>query len=100
MCLDELLNKQLHQYFNQEFNECLADDRKVMSLEDRKALSVYEESAIVVNHNHQIAISWRSQKLCLPNNHAMAEHRLKHLRGRLVRDHDRRKKYSKFIEDL
>ena len=46
MCSDDSLNKQLHQYFNQEFNECLAVDRKMMSLEDRKALSVYEESAL------------------------------------------------------
>ena len=62
MCSDDSLNEQLHQYFNQEFNECLADDRKMMSLQDRKALSVYEESALVVNHHYQIAIPWRSQK--------------------------------------
>ena len=100
MCSDNSLNEQLHQYFNQDFNECLADDRKMMSLEDRKALLVYEESALVVNHHYQIAIPWRSQKPCLPNNRAMTEHPLKHLRRRLVRDLVHRKKYSKFIEDL
>ena len=81
---DDSLNKQFHQYLNQEFNECLADDRKMMSLEDRKTLYVYEESALVVNHHYQIAIPWRSQKPCLPNNRVMAEHRLKHLRRGLV----------------
>ena len=100
MCSDDSLNDQLHQYFNQEFNECLADDRKMMSLEDRKALSVYEESAFVVNHHYQITTPWRRQKPCLPNNRTMAEHRLKQLRRRFVRDPDHRKKYSKFIKDL
>ena len=66
MCSDDSLNKQLHQYVNQAFNECLADDRKMMSLEDKKSESVYEKSVLVVNHHYQIAISWRSQKLCLP----------------------------------
>ena len=60
MCSDDSLNEQLHQYFNQEFNECLADDRKMMSLEDRKALSVYEGSALLAKHHYQIAIPRRS----------------------------------------
>ena len=86
MCSDDSSKEQLHQYFNQELNEYLADDRKMVSLEDRKALSVYEESALVVNHHYQIAIPWRSQNSCIPNNHAMTEHQLEHLRRRLMRD--------------
>ena len=62
LCSDDSLNEQLHRYFNNEFSESLADDRKSMSLEDRKALSVYEESATEVNQHYQIGIPWRSLK--------------------------------------
>ena len=41
---EDLISKQLDQFFNFEFNESLADMKNGMSQEDKKALSVFEES--------------------------------------------------------
>ena len=43
---------------------------------------------------------WRSTSTCLPNNKSVAEHRLKLLQKRLIKNEDLRKKYTDFIEDL
>ena len=97
---DDDLSEQLRQYFNRDFNESIADEQKMMSLEDRRALSVFQESAQIVDGHYQIAIPWRNPEVCLPNNRPMAEHRLRQLRKRLIKDPDMLKKYSNFIDDL
>ena len=97
---DDDLSEQLRQYFNRDFNESIADEQKMMSLEDRRALSVFQGSAQIVDGHYQIAIPWRNPEVCLPNNRPMAEHRLRQLRKRLIKDPDMLKKYSNFIDDL
>eukprot|EP00112_Aurelia_sp_Birch-Aquarium-sp1_P012064 Seg2533.1 transcript_id=Seg2533.1/GoldUCD/mRNA.D3Y31 product="hypothetical protein" protein_id=Seg2533.1/GoldUCD/D3Y31 len=68
------------------FNESLADDGKMMSVQDKHALEIFEESAQLVNGHYQIAIPWKQGQPCMPNNRRIAEQRLGHLKRRLVRD--------------
>lgn len=97
---DEILSNQLKHYFNQDFNESLADDGKMMSVQDKRALEIFEESAQLVNGHYQIAIPWKQGQPCMPNNRRIAEQRLRHLKRRLVGDPALKQKYANFIDDL
>ena len=41
----DLLSKQLQEYFNHEFDDCISDDRRLMSANDKRALKIFEASA-------------------------------------------------------
>ena len=41
---DDLLSNQLKRYFNQQFNESMFVDVKMMSVEGKCALKIFEES--------------------------------------------------------
>ena len=57
-----------------------------MSVEDKRALQIFEKSAQLVKGHYQIAIPWRQNQPCMPNNRKIAEQRLRYLKRRL--DHD------------
>jgi len=97
---DELLSIQLKRYFNQEFNESIAVAGKNMSVEDKRALQIFEKSAQLVKGHYQIAIPWRQNQPCMPNNRKIAGQRLRYLKRRLDHDPVLRKKYTNFINDL
>ena len=97
---DEFLSNQLKNYFNQDFNESLADDGKMMSVQDKRALKIFEESAHLVNGHYQIAILWKQGQPCMPNNRRLAEQRLGHLKRRLILDPALKQRYANFIDDL
>ena len=98
--VDDDLQKQLMQYFNQEFSEPLNSERKSMSVNDKKAMKIMEDSLSFVHGHYQMAIPWKDEKPCLPNNRSMAEGRLGHLKKKLSRDSTMRVKYADFIDDL
>ena len=50
--------------------------------------------------HYQIDLHWRDDVRCLPNNRAMAEHRLKLLRKRLLKNPDLCSKNSAFVDIL
>ena len=83
-----------------EFNDSLLDNTKEMSLDDKRALEIMESSAVHKEGHYEIALPWRYSPSCLPNNRVLAEHRLKLLRRRLVKDPDLFQKYSSFIDNL
>ena len=97
---DEFLSNQLKNYFNQDFNESLADERKMMSVQDKRALKIFEESAHLVNGHYQIAIPCKQGQPCMPNNRRLAEQRLGHLKRRLILDPALKQRYANFIDDL
>ena len=97
---DELLSNQLKLYFNHEFNESIAVAGKTMSVEDKRSLQIFENSAQLVKGHYQIAIPWRQDQPCMPNNRQIAEQRLSYLKKRLDRDPILKKKYTNFIDDL
>ena len=49
---DDPLSNQLKRYFNQEFDESIADHTKAMSVEDKHALKIFEESAQLVKSHY------------------------------------------------
>ncbi|XP_065068249.1 uncharacterized protein LOC135693649, partial [Rhopilema esculentum] len=97
---DNHLYDQLKKYFNQEFEESIVDNKKMMSVEDSRALAVFENSVCLHEGHYHIAIPWKHNPPNLPNNRPMAQKRLEYLRCRLERDPDLKQRYSNFIDDL
>ena len=94
------LSEQLRKYFNHEFDDCISDDKKMMSANDKKALKIFEESAKLCDGHYVLAIPWKKSQPCLPNNRSVAESRLMYLRRKLSRNNDLCTKYAEFIDDL
>ena len=70
-----------------------------MSREDLKAVEIMERTTVLNEDHYRIELPWKSQQPSLPNNRALAEHRLKLLRKRFCRDPDLFGKYSSVIDD-
>ncbi|XP_067036266.1 uncharacterized protein [Acropora muricata] len=60
----------------------------------------YEESARLLDGHYEIAIPWKFHPPGLPNNRPLAEHHLRLLRRRLVKDPELYSRYSAFMSDL
>ena len=71
-----------------------------MSKEDKRALSIMNESICFKEGHYQINLPWKDDVPCLPNNRAMAEHCLKLLHRRLLKNPDLRSQYSAFMDSL
>ena len=97
---DAELDHMFQRFCNMEFNDSLLDNTKEMSLDDKRALEIMESSAVHKEGHYEIALPWRYSPSCLPNNRVQAEHRLKLLRRRFVKDPDLFQKYSSFIDNL
>ena len=81
---DEYLCSQFKSYFNQDFSESIADDKKNLSVQDKHALKTFEESVQLVNGHYQIAIPWKEGQPCMPKNRQVAEKCLEYLQRRLI----------------
>ena len=97
---DAELDHMFQRFCNMEFNDSLLDNTKEMSLDDKRALEIMESSAVHKEGHYEIALPWRYSPSCLPNNRVLAEHRLKLLRRRFVKDPYLFQKYSFFIDNL
>ena len=97
---DEELNQQFRTFCNWEFSDSIYVSEPAMSKEDKRALSIMKESICLKEGHYQIDLPWKDDVPCLPNNRAMAEHRLKLLRRRLHKNPDLRLKYSAFMDSL
>eukprot|EP00794_Sanderia_malayensis_P006686 gene6686-biopygen5463 len=62
----DFLSEQLKKYFNHEFDDCISDDRKLMSANDKKALKVFEESAKLKNGHYVWQFPGRIHNLAFP----------------------------------
>ena len=83
-----------------KFYDSLLDNKREMSLDDKSALKIMESSAVHKEGHYEIALPWKYWPSSLPNNRVLADHRLKLLRRRLVKDPDLFQKYSAFIDSL
>ena len=97
---DTELDYQFKQYCNMEFNDSLVDTEKAMSLEDKNALDNMESTVTLKEGHYEIALPWRRPSPCLPNNRALAEHKLKLLKRRPTKDSELVQKYSAYIDNL
>ena len=55
----DLLSKQLQEYFNHEFDDCISENRRMMSANDKRALKIFEESARLLDGHYTIAVPWK-----------------------------------------
>lgn len=96
---DIQLEKQFKKFCEQEFSDSIVDATAQMSREDLKAIEIMEQTTVLNVNHYQMELPWKSQQPSLPNNRALAEHRLKLLKKRLCRDPDLFGKYSSVIDD-
>ena len=97
---DEELTQQFRTFCDWEFSDSICANKPAMFKEDKRALSIMKELICLKEGHYQIDLPWRDDVPCLPNNRAMAEHRLKLLRKRLLKNPDLCSKYSAFMDSL
>ena len=97
---DDELSQQFTRFCNQEFSDSAYDKGAGMSKEDLHATSIMEQSVKLQAGHYEVALPWRSTPPSLPNNRPLAEHRLKLLRRRLLKNQELHSKYSAFMDDL
>ena len=96
---DIQLEKQFKKFCELEFSDSIVDPTAQMSREDLKAVKIMEQTTVLNVNHYQMELPWKSQQPSLPNNRALAEHRLKLLRKTLCRDPDLFGKYLSVIDD-
>ena len=72
----EMLSYQFKRLNDAEFSESLLCTKQALSVEDHRALAILESSARKVDGHYQLALPWRFQTPCLPNNRSVAARRL------------------------
>ena len=97
---DNTLSKQFEKFCNAEFNDSSFDNKLAMSVEDLRAVNIMETSIQLVNGHYELAMPWKHFPPHLPNNRPLAEHRLRLLKKRLVRNPDLFAKYAESMDNL
>ena len=97
---DNELSQQFAKFCNLEFSDSVYDKDPGMSKEDLHAMNIMEQSVKLKEGHYEIALPWRNVPPNLPDNRPLAEHRLKLLRRRLLKNQELLLKYSSFMEDL
>ncbi|XP_068716993.1 uncharacterized protein [Montipora capricornis] len=97
---DEELSQQFTRFCNQEFSDSAYDKDAAPSKEDSHAISIMQQSVKLKSGHYEVALPWRNTPPNLLNNRPLAEHRLKLLRRRLLKDEELHSKYSAFVDDL
>ena len=83
-----------------EFNDSVYSNKSSMSSNDRRALDIMKATAQLRDGHYEIALPWISDPPCLENNRSVAEHRLKLLKKRLLKDAELLTKYRENVEGL
>ena len=94
----EMLSNQFKRLYNAEFSESLSCSKPAFSVEDHRALAILESSARMVDGHYQLALPWRFQTPCLPNNRSVAARRLQALKRRFLADPVLFEKYKDTID--
>lgn len=97
---DNEFSQQFAKFCNLEFSDSVYDKDPGMSKEDLHAMNIMEQSVKLKEGHYEIALPWRNVPPNLPDNRPLAEHRLKLLRRRLLKNQELLLKYSSFMEDL
>ena len=97
---DTELSEQFRSYCNMEFNDSVYGGKPSLSQNDKRALELMQETCVWQEGHYTIALPWKEDPPCIENNRSLAEHRLRLLKKRLLKDSDLRVKYTTCIEDL
>ena len=87
------LTVQLEKFWKSDFGDSLTSNKPCMSIDDCKALRTMERSLKKVEGHYQVALPWKNQSPCIPNNRVLAEHRLNLLKKKLLSDKEISNKY-------
>ena len=80
------LSNQFKRLYNAEFSESLSCSKPAFSVEDHRVLAILESFSRMVDGHYQLALPWRFQTPCLPNNRSVAARRLQALKRRFLAD--------------
>ena len=97
---DKLLSKQFQESCDHDFKDSLADVSKKMSQKDVKAMKIMDATVKLKDGHYKMELPLEDTSAHFPDNHTMAEHRLKMLERRLKKDECLHKRYTRFMEDL
>ena len=97
---EEELSQQPRTFCNWKSSDSICVNELAMSKEDKHALSIMKELTCFKEGHYQIDLPWKDNVPCLPKTWAMAEHCLKLLCRRLLKNPDLRLKYSAFMDSL
>ena len=97
---DTELSEQFQSYCNMEFNDSVYGGKPSLSQNDKRALEIMQETCILQDGHYTIALPWKQDPPSIENNRSVAEHRIRLLKKRLLKDSDLRVKYTSCIEDL
>ena len=97
---DLQLNEQFKNYCNMGFKDSAYGEATLMSTNDKRALEILSDSIELKDGHYQIALPWKNDPPLLENNRSVAQHRLKLLKRRLLRDPELKSKYQDCIADL
>jgi len=96
---DVILQQQLERMWTTDFNDKSREHKEAMSVEDRRALTIMESAITKEDGRYKLALPWRSDDTCLPNNLPMAHARLSQLKRKLARDENLHRMYTSAVED-
>ena len=83
-----------------KFNDSSYSNDISMSSNDKRALEIMSQTAVPKEGHYEIALPWNEETPYLHNNKAVAEHRLRSLKKRLLLDPYLLFKYKECMEDL
>ena len=72
--------------FSFDFCESTNTGQLGYSRDDRQALNIIENLVSKVGHHYQIALPWKREKTCLPNNRMLALKYLNNLKTKFVKN--------------
>lgn len=91
------LIEQFRRFCDWEFYDSICDNRPAMSKKYMCVLATMKGSICLKEGHYKIAFPWGHDAPCLLNNRALADHRLKLLRRRLLKNPALHSKYSSFM---
>ena len=94
------LTEQFERFCNREFNDSIDEGKLQLSQDDHKAYSIMKETSRLNDGHYDIALPWRKEEPCLPDNKLLARHRLNVLKKKLTKTQELCQKYSEFIGNL
>ena len=100
VCGEKGLEKQLENYFQQDFNNHILDDKPEKSREDRRFMNTVTANVEQNDGHYEIAAPFRQQGVEIPNNRPQAEHCATQLKRRLLSNSQLQENYKAFVDNL
>ena len=97
--VEENLDDQLVQLYNQDFTERIIDDKPEKSIQDKQFLMDVNNTIRFSDGHYEVGLPFKNETVQLPNNKGQALQRIGHLRARFKRNQDFYEDYNTFMND-